>query len=610
MKLINNKKNTYLGQRDISIFYFVPLMIITAIVPLIVYAKYVDLSGTNQGFYWTGQMKCLDFFSYWKSYWLVLLTGISLCLYVFLYIFKKLSFKLELKYYIPMFIYIVAVLLSSVFSIDKQTALNGFFDSYQGMWVLLSYIFLTFLMINYTNSERDYKLFVYMFIFLIIVEGIIGVFQYFGYDLFQTKLGSSLIVPNKIILDGGLSFNFDKYEIYGTMFNTNFVGSFATLMIPISVLYLVVAKSLKCRIISIIAFVLCVFTMIGCNSRAGYLGVFVIAISSVVLLRKYIKKHLKIVIPVIIILIIIALVLSITFGGKFVDRFKSLGQLLQKQESTEQSSSALILESIDTKDNLVSIRSNKLNLNILVEDNKLYFLDETNEKLPMKKNELGNLVADVDNGIYLQVKMSENYPGFSLITPWVHKGSINFLINEGKIYCISNGGRQIDIEEAECFSILEGYEKTLSSRGYIWGRTIPLLKNYIFYGAGADNFIYTFPHNDYITRMNVDINCNSVIDKPHNYYLQVAINTGVVSLLALLAIFAFYIISSIKLLWNCNFDSFEKKLGLACLLSVIGYLFTAICNDQIVSVAPLFYVILGLGISVNIKLNKKEKENV
>jgi len=118
-----------------------------------------------------------------------------------------------------------------------------------------------------------------------IVEGIIGVGQYFGFDIFQTKLGKDLIVPNYLHLDN-LSFSFGSKTIYGTLFNTNFVGSFATLMLPLSVAFLLGAKTKKQRIISGIAVVLMIFVWIGCNSRAGYLGVTVSSVFALWLFRK------------------------------------------------------------------------------------------------------------------------------------------------------------------------------------------------------------------------------------------------------------------------------------------------------------------------------------
>ncbi|NMB96324.1 MAG: hypothetical protein GYA02_06895 [Clostridiaceae bacterium] len=137
---------------------------------------------------------------------------------------------------------------------------------YQGMFVLISYVLITFLTMNFVNSERDVTLFVKAFLVLMIIEGLLGITQYFGFDFFQTKLGNSLIIPGNLKVDN-LSFSFGPKTIYGTLFNTNFVGSFATLMLPLSVAFLLGSKTKKQRIISAIAVVLMIFVWIGCNCK-------------------------------------------------------------------------------------------------------------------------------------------------------------------------------------------------------------------------------------------------------------------------------------------------------------------------------------------------------
>ena len=139
---------------------------------------------------------------------------------------------------------------------------------YQGMFVLLSYVTITFLTINFVNSERDLTLFVKAFLFLIIVEGLLGITQYFGFDFFQTKTGNSLIIPGNLQVDQ-LSFSFGPKTIYGTLFNTNFVGSFATLMLPLSLAFLLGSKTKRQRIVSAIAVMLMIFVWIDAIQGQG-----------------------------------------------------------------------------------------------------------------------------------------------------------------------------------------------------------------------------------------------------------------------------------------------------------------------------------------------------
>jgi hypothetical protein len=82
-------------------------------------------------------------------------------------------------------------------------------------------------------------------------------------------------------------------------------------------------------------------------------------------------------------------------------------------------------------------------------------------------------------------------------------------------------------------------------------------------------------------------------------YLQTAVNTGVLSLLALLAVWAIYLFDSFKIYLKGNIESFAQYMGAATFLSVIAYLVAGLFNDNVVSVAPLFWILLGMGIGIN-----------
>ena len=91
-------------------------------------------------------------------------------------------------------------------------------------------------------------------------------------------------------------------------------------------------------------------------------------------------------------------------------------------------------------------------------------------------------------------------------------------------------------------------------------------------------------------------------------FIQIGINTGVVSLLALLAVFVMYFIDCIKLYWKKDMLSYLDCMGVGCVTGMIAYLGAGMFNDQIVSVAPVFYVLVGLGIAINDIVRKQNAE--
>jgi len=596
----NKTKNTitidYENKR-LSTFYFLPLLLIAGFVPLIVYAKYVDLSGTTQALYWTGQQQYLDFFSYWKAQWVVALTAIALIFYIILYMQKKLPLKDLKQYYIPMGIYALFVIISTVFAIDTQTALWGFVDMYQGMFVLLSYMLITFLTINFVNNERDVNLFVNAFLFLMIVEGIIGVGQYFGFDLFQTKLGKDLIVPNYLKVDN-LSFSFGPKTIYGTLFNTNFVGSFATLMLPLSIGIFLSAETRNRKIVAGIAVLLMTFTWIGCNSRAGYLGATVAAVFAMWLFRMRIKKHWISFMGLMIIFIIVLVGLNKASDDKIFNRL-SVFNIKEQIEIIKANNEKLFkFEDIILEKDRFSIKTNREVLKFRIDNDKLYFMDENNNVLKITVEGKDITISDKGYPDY-RISIASNYPGIIVTRAG---RSFNFYFAENKIKIISSGGRITEPIVAEIFKPFDGLEKFASNRGYIWGRTLPLLKNNIIVGAGADNYPFVFPQDDFLAKSNTFYDPNIIVDKPHNLYLQVCINTGIISFITLAFIWCIYIIKSLKLYSKIELKNMEGYVGASCFISIIGYFASGIFNDQVISVAPLFYIIFGLGIAINSKL--------
>jgi hypothetical protein len=435
-----------------------------------------------------------------------------------------------------------------------------------------------------------------------IIEGLLGITQYFGFDFFQTKIGNSLIIPGNLQVEN-LSFSFGPKTIYGTLFNTNFVGSFATLMLPLSVAFLLGAKTKKQKIVSAIAAVLTIFTWLGCNSRAGYLGVAVSAVFGVWLFRKVIIKNWKSSVCLIVIFVIMLFGLNFASDGILFKRIQTFNVVEQIQTIKDQNKKALRYEEIVLGKETFSIKTNLNTLNFKIDNDKVYFMDDSKKELEISQK--GNeLTINDDRYRNYKITIPENYPGITVAINW---HIINFYISESGVKVIGSGGRLTKPIIAERLEMFDGIESLAANRGYIWGRTIPLLYSYLYKGAGADNYPYAFPQDDFIGKLNAnwDWDANLVIDKPHNLYLQVAINTGLFSLLALLVALGIYFINSLKLYSKMIYNSFEKYLGASCLISVIGYLVSGMFNDSVISVAPIFWIILGLGISINLRLKNK-----
>lgn len=592
--------NDQLNQNHIPFINFIPIIFIITIIPLITYAKIIELPLEEANF-WKGGTTHVDFFSYYKSTFLIIAACIALLSYTDILLKQRLIAHNFKKHYISMVVYVLFTILSTAFSPYKNVAFLGFADMYQGMSVLLSYMLLTFIMMNFLNSERDVKIIIYSVVFLTIVVGILGLSQYFGYDFLQTSLVKKIITPESLD-DVNIKFTFGKHTIYATMYNTNFVGSFSALVLPVSVFLFLCTSNKKHEFIYLVTSVLSYTTWIGCNSRAGYLGIIAASILGIIIFFKLLKKKYKKLIMLMIVYLIVTIIFNVASGGKVLSQFSRLSPLAEAEKLKQlQQEQEVQFTDISVYLNTFTIETTTEKLTGIIENNKDYnlkFIDSNGEEL--------ETTTDNENKITFKDTRYSRYVfkkavGSPFIKASIYKRPLNFYFTEESVVkVISMNYKLTEPVTAPRVKFFDSRETFASNRGYIWSRSIPMLKNTIVIGYGPDNYCLMFPQEDYVGRFNTGIGMtNIVVDKPHNMYLQTAINTGVISLLALIALWAMYIFDCIKLYKRIELNTFIKQMGAATFLSIIAYLAAGMFNDSIVSVAPIFWIMLGLGISIN-----------
>ena len=121
-------------------------------------------------------------------------------------------------------------------------------------------------------------------------------------------------------------------------------------------------------------------------------------------------------------------------------------------------------------------------------------------------------------------------------------------------------------------------------------------------GYGPDMFFHHFPQDDFLGKLRSGYPIGWFVDKPHDLYLQIGINTGGLSLLTVLALFACYLWQSLCLYWHAGFTDFREIAGVSIAAAVAAYLIAGIFNDSVVAVAPVFWALLGTGIGLNLTL--------
>lgn len=625
-----------------GLLFTLPIILFSAFTVLIVRMQ-IFYRPMSQ-FYWTPQTddaQLTDFFSLSKAKMIIVIACVALFFAIFKTVYGLMPPKKTILY-IPMAVYCVFVLLSYLFSDYKDFALLGYNERFEGTIPLLCYMVMLYYVINSINTEKDVKQVLWPLAIASAGLSLLGLTQAVGHDFFRTELGQKLITPNytlsdgttiwqsisDVMAEGGLYFNFSfqNGEIYQTVYNPNYVSFYLTLLVPLWGMLFIHYwnKDAECRLWKKIAlgllFALNMYNFIGSKSSGGVIGIGVIGILGIVILNKQLLKMWK---PLAVLFAITGVVLCITtdawvpeISGVLKNSFgigKSEEQVTEQlEESTDPlpASEKPWLDYLRTTDNSIDLSMNGDAISFIMGENSMVtIVDGEGNTISAYQLDDGSYGIDDDRfNKYMTLALASDEEGNPYVILHIHETDFNFIYDGTQMLYVNGYGEQLALTEDIEAGLFKNNLEFGTLRGYIWSRSFPLLKKTLLVGYGADTFCIDFPQNDYAGRFNATEDWMTIIvDKPHNMYLNVGIGTGCVSLVALLALYIIYIIQSIKTYWNKKFENdYILFVGFGIFAGVTGFMATGLVDDSSVSVMPMFYVLLGAGIAINMIINRRE----
>ncbi len=582
----------------------VPIMLALGFVPLISTAKQYT-SNLNNNNWFSNSSNFVDIFLYWKGQALILLAFIMMAMMI-CYTLSAGWSPVKKKLLVPelawLSVYLVFATLSAFLSPYGACALTGGYEQWEGLNVILAYGVLAVYAYMVLDSERIIRYVVYSIIGGSFILGLIGTFQYMGMDLFRGSFGQaimSLMSENKM----KYSFNFPEGWVYATLYNPNYVGSYAALVLPVLVVTAMTEWKKLSRIwtvLSIMGACLMIVTLLGSQSLTGCVGiiaglVFAAAYRFLHFLREQGWKKILIIAACAGAFAAVAAVLfpkEIQYG---------MNKLFHPTQDTHITKKILPAQS---------------GLEVTTVEDQVFYVTvtgETSEPLRVRDAEGAevSIVKDAEQNYYTFT--DERFKKFRLCPGTVDVGNKRYycvqisnpeidkkwtVAKVGESYQIYNSLGKLDaLEEIPAWGF-ENRQHFGSKRGYIWSRTFPLLKKHLFLGSGPDTFTQEFPNNDYVGKMNMNYD-GVPVTKPHNMFLQIWVQTGFVSLAGYLLLFFWYFVKSVKLYWNRPLQTIPERIGFAVMISLFAYMVTGLANDSTVTVAPVYWGMLGLGMAVN-----------
>lgn len=595
------KKQQQKQQKKMNYKLF-PLQMIAAVLPLIL-RLYVGNSGYGVYAWNSLDDRYVDLFLHGKMVFFLIVAAVLLILTATQLIkTERNERKKILLRFLPIFIYGFLAVVSTVCSEYKSIAVCGGMDVKEPLFVLLGYVAVALYAYLVIETEEDIRSLLTSALIGGGCMALLGVLQTVGEDPLLHR-GVQILYAGKSFIEtqGTFSLSFPEGMAYGTLYNPNYVGTYVAMYVPLLLAGIGIYKKNWIKAACGVSALGLMVMLFASRSRTGLVAVAAVAVVAAFFLGRILKKRWYIAVPGVLLLIGVFLLFDAGNDFLMVNRIKEMFVL---------SPSADPVQGVDTTGSGVRVlyKDTEFTVQMPAKGNEvIYEVFEGNEEKTVVYEEdksYGYFTLNNGDEIAIQTAVYEEQYAFGLVINDRSFYFTNRLVKNDYKY-INEMGRLDECIIPE--NVFPGYETVGSGRGYVFGRTIPLLKDYIFIGSGPDTFAVIFPQNDYVARYRSGFD-DIIFTRPHNFYLQMGIQTGVVSLIAFLVFYGMYFFDCCKKYCFRKYERVEEKAGFALFLCTIGFMAAGLANDSLIVVTPVFYLLLGTGMAVNKKGNVYGKE--
>ncbi|MGN1403720.1 MAG: O-antigen ligase family protein [Ruminococcus sp.] len=153
------------------------------------------------------------------------------------------------------------------------------------------------------------------------------------------------------------------------------------------------------------------------------------------------------------------------------------------------------------------------------------------------------------------------------------------------------GGILTEVPQVSESRTLQKCYPYLNGRIFVWANTISALKDCWLVGHGAATTIFYLEQEDLPALLNI-FGTYVLYNKPHSWYLQIAQDTGILSLVMILGMLVLFAVCGFRKLFSKGSEWNAFRTGL--FLSVLTYCLTAVLSDSLIYHAPMFWFLFGM----------------
>ncbi|MBR2187519.1 MAG: O-antigen ligase family protein [Lachnospiraceae bacterium] len=474
--------------------------------------------------------------------------------------------SLTFKEFMPGIVLFLFLILSFVFSVNKTVSLRGANELFEPFPVIVSYIIVfygTGLIVKYSPGDRDSKL-------LLIMRCIcINVFITCVWGMTQALRGVPVAV---------------------SLYNPDYVGSYGAVFLPVFIIMIMgffeKNPTVRWRLLLFLSILLVILLFLS-GSAAGMAGSATGLISGICLFffgkdKRKIAIMTGILVSVALILVLILYETSYSPSGFGDLSLRTGGRYAEFSAGNEK---ILIREDFDEYGY-----------------EEFTILNEDGEKIPYEGDpERNTLVAMLPEDSAFKdfhfnpMELKSGERGFL-----VHLADRDFYFGQdekGSCHSMNAYGKLVDLAPAETAGLFTEREGFLHGRGYIWDRSLPLLKKCWLFGCGPDAFPFIFPQNDIEKILRSGLPYEELVLKPHSFYLQTALQLGLPFLFVLLFMAGQLFITSLRILAKRDpeRDKGERIIAAALSASLISFMAAGLINDSSLCVTPLALALFSTG---------------
>ncbi|MBE5958073.1 MAG: hypothetical protein E7254_04315 [Lachnospiraceae bacterium] len=603
----NNNKNK-IKNRNIKNLPFSPLvvmmpLIIGLFIPLIVHMDIISIENDFREM--TASVKGIapDVFLHSKEQALFLTAGLAM---FFMLCYKLLNRRIVFanKFMIGGLVYIAFSLISAVFAKNPKVAFIGGEDLFHGFFVILCYGILFYygymiICADYENRDKYYTYILRSTLILALILSTIGILQWVGIDPFKWDVIQSICnLKNAKITDEG--------RIYTTLYNSNYVGVMIVLLLPVLFGGIIVEKQKWVKSIYVITSIFVIGGIAACGSKAALVVMlFLIIINTMLLIKRKVNiRYVFIGCGIILIFIATVFLLKDKFRWENVN-----------------SKSNYSLTKLETKDDCIIMSINNEEVTVTWNDADITFIDSKGKNVKtgnLSEKEKTKIINRVSKGM-ITINDADDFNPKKIDDSRFDKviffksaikaeeknieGYIFFI--DKQLFYFSKDRKEKGYEYLSPLGVFvkavdskDAFDKKIygfaSNRGYIWSKTLPILMSDLIIGEGMDHFVLAFPNNDYAAKSNIK-KINTIYNKPHNWYLQIWSESGLIALIGMIFMITFLLIGGIinKSVLFEN-DRLSNMVIQGLFASIIGYILMGFVNDSMIVTAPVFWIYFGL----------------